>query len=347
MTCCAPVRKSAAIIRTAGEKALHVIAAGLAGGMFSSSPASAQTLMLPPSKVLECMTPQAGARGVPEYDPRLVRAKVGGQVKVELAFQHPGQAPAVRMLTLDGHWQLEEAVREHVQKFRLPCQDAAGEPSRVVLTFDFQPNDGRRVVSLPPQDPAQAERLRMQQCLSRISGPELPSYPRRAEAQGLEGKVLVRMRFDSPTQPPALSFLTEPVEVLFKRELASYLSHRRLPCQQGVPVDVDMLFDFRLEGGPRTVIRDLDLVRLVGSARSVPRPANFDTRTLGCPFDLRVQYRQPFAPNVVSQLETHRPERAEFQEWLSRVELKLDEATALRVLGDTFTLSVPCTTITL
>jgi hypothetical protein len=60
-----------------------------------------------------------------------------------------------------------------------------------------------------------------------------------------------------------------------------------------------------------------------------------------------VQYLRPHLSNHVKELDSSRPERRPFLDWLSRVTLNLNEKTNTAVLGDTFTVHVPCGTLSL
>jgi hypothetical protein len=312
------------------------------GLLLGAGAASAQIVSMPHSQVLACMTPAASERGVPAYDPELVQRKDGGTVKVELVFSEPDAEPGLRVLTPEAFAGLISSVRDHVRRFRLPCQKPGTEPARVTLEFRFRPDDGRPVVALPPQDPAHSERLRQARCLMRIAGPAKPDYPPAAARREIQGGLLVRLRFDSPTAPPTHRHLAETAALMLKVEVDEFVKDYRLPCQSGEPVELDIAFMFRLDGGERTVLRDLPLQSFLRFARTLPKPARFDTTTMGCPFDLRMTHYQPFRPHGVRQVGQALPEREDFVDWLSQIELKFDKDTALTVLGDVFTVHVPC-----
>ncbi|MCB1995200.1 MAG: hypothetical protein H6933_17610 [Burkholderiaceae bacterium] len=307
----------------------------------------AQQVSAPPSAAIACMTPAAAERGAPAYPPLALERKDGATVRVELAFSAPDTEPALRLLDeayVDKAF--VEAVREHVQRLRVPCMPAGGEPVRLIQTYVFRPDDGRNVVSLPPRDTAQAEQARQRACLTRITPDKLPDYPNTALRNQQEGNYLVRLHFDAPTTPPRTEIVAGPRHSSLRASLNDFMPGYRLPCLTGAPVSVDLLFKFRIEEGARTMLKDLNLRQFVGAARTVP-PGRFDFGTMGCPFDLRVSHFQPWKPHVVEQLGEARADRLDFIEWLSRVELKVDEKTVLALLGDTFTLSVPCGTLNL
>lgn len=310
-------------------------------GLAAAGPAAAQSV-LTTSAALACLTPAAAERGLPAYPRDEADRKDGGTIKAELLFTAPDKAPTFRSLGQPIGRAFEDAVARHVEAWRVPCLPAGGEAVRLLLDFVFTPGDGRRVVSGPPVDAADLQRRLQQRCLTRILPGDHPSYPPSAARAGTQGKFLVRLRFDSPTQPPQASFLATARDPVLKAEVEDWVQGYRLPCLGKTPIDLEMVFQFRMEGGPRTTIRDMTLRQFVMSVRDLPRPAYFDFQAMGCPFDLRVSYRQPFSRNGVFELEQSLPERQPFLDWLSQLALKLPERTQLQVLGDTFTLSVPC-----
>jgi hypothetical protein len=197
------------------------------------------------------------------------------------------------------------------------------------------------VAALVPEDLDQPARHRLAVCLTRIAGPEL-EYPRRAADDGQEGNYLVRMRFTDPAAAPESRIVAGPSHGALRRALNGFVEGYRLPCMGAVPVELDLLYHFRIEGYPRTVLKDMRLTQMLGSAARMPLPVSFDFNTMGCPFDLRITHLQPHARHVVAQLEPAHPARRTFIDWLSQVELKLSAQQSLQVLGDTFTVSVPC-----
>ena len=307
----------------------------------------AQQVSPSPSAALACMTPAAAERGAPVYPPEELKRKDGGEVRVELVFDGPQAAPRLRVL--DEHHvgaSFVRAVRDHVQRLRVPCMPAGAEPVRVQQTYVFRPDDGRNVVSLPPRSIESAQRAAQRDCVTRIAPPMVPAYPPAALRRDLQGNYLVRLRFASPTDPPEAEIVAGPPHSVLRRALEEFMPGYRLPCQTGEPTSVDLLFMFRIEGGARTVVNDMTLRQFVGLARSVP-PARFDFNAMGCPFDLRVTHFQPYKPHDIGQLGEARAERLDFIAWLSQVQLRLDDKTALAVLGSEFTVSVPCGTLDL
>jgi hypothetical protein len=136
------------------------------------------------------------------------------------------------------------------------------------------------------------------------------------------------------------------------RELAetveAWARKLRMPCMGASPVESVVVFKFRMEGAEPFGFRPLELRQFLGFVKNVERvSAQFDTRTMGCPFEAVLVYRQPFLPNQVGEPGTARPERRAFLEWLSTLELKLPTRLHEAVLGDTARIGVPCVAINL
>jgi hypothetical protein len=108
------------------------------------------------------------------------------------------------------------------------------------------------------------------------------------------------------------------------------------------PIYATQQYIFRVDGGDRTLLKDMTLRQLVSASKSIPRPAFFNFKNMACPFQLQIKYYQPFAKNSVSELETANPARKPFIDWVTQVRLNLSEEDSLGILGETFVLSVSC-----
>jgi hypothetical protein len=322
------------------------IAAALlsAGGLFG--PAFAQPVfMLPMSEALACLTPAAGERGRPEYDPELLKRKDGGRVEVELSFADAKSAPGVRFLGPATFTGLTDAVKAHVQKFRVPCLPAGAEPARIILTFDFIPNDGRKVMAWSAVDAPDPAKVQLHQCVTRIAGPERPDYPMRAREQDSQGTFLVRLTFASATAAPEVTIVDGPRDFALRDSLKRFSADYRLPCMTDGPVSLTRFFTFKLEGSARTFVKDLTLQQFLGAVTGLPQQVYFDTSKMGCPFDVRVEHRQPYYGNWVGELGDANPARKPLLDWISSLQLRVTPPH--RILGDEFTVSVPCAIIDL
>ena len=169
-----------------------------------------------------------------------------------------------------------------------------------------------------------------------------PAYPISARRGGLQGRVLVRMVFSAPDQPPAIEVFNRPDARDLARAVSPWVSGYRMPCHEGAPVTSMAKFIFRMEGEafgfkPLGLMDFLPLVKDVRKQRML-----FDFTTMGCPFDLGLQYRQPFMPNVVTELDNRNPARFDLMLWLSKAELDVPAKMLDSVFADSTTLRVPC-----
>lgn len=312
--------------------------------------AAAPNATLAPSAALACLTPAAKDRGQVAYPPELLARKDGATVPVELVFKDGRSAPEMK---LRGDWRdapdrrFVDAVQDHVQSWRVPCMADAGPPTRLQIDFDFVPNDGRKVMASGPHDTAQQDRRRQLACLTHVDGEAKPTYPAIAQGQGEQGHFVYRMVFSAPDQPPATTLLAYNGPRSLSHATEHFQRGLRLPCLQGAPVSSLQVYNFKIEGGSRDVLRDMSLLELLQSTVNVPQPAYFDLQTMGCPFALRLTYYQPHASNTVQQLDNTHPARQALMDWLSRFQLRLPERLNTSLVGQSATVSVPCGTIDL
>lgn len=324
--------------------AIVCLVLGLAGAWRD---VAAQSVAAAPSAAQLCLTRAPGREAALAYPEALLARKDGGRFKVSLTFHGPDAAPWFDVL---GKPQVDETfiriVRDHVAGFRVPCMPAEGPPVVLTQEYVFDPNDGRKVMSTAPTDEQERHRQELTRCVSHGTG-TVPEYPEGARQLEIQGKVYVELAFDGPASPPEVRVHSAS----HSRLQATALKHAqgmRMPCHPGGGrVTTDVAYTFSLVGGRRTLLQDANVATLVRAAASYPQPAYFDWNTMGCPFDLRLTYYQPHRPNQVQQLETDRPERRVFMDWLAALRLKLDDKTNTAVLGDSMTISVPCATLDL
>jgi hypothetical protein len=264
---------------------------------------------------------------------------------VELSFANATSAPALRFLGPETLTGLTDAVKAHVQKFRVPCLPAGAEPARIVFTFDFIPNDGRKVIAWNPVDALDPAKMSLQQCMTRITGGEQPEYPIRAREKEVQGNFYVRLTFASATAAPEVTIVDGPRDFALRDSIMRFSAGFRLPCLTDGPVNLARVFSFRLEGGDRKFVKDLTLQQFLGAVTALPQPVYFDTSKMGCPFDVRVSHMQPYLPNWVGEVDSANPERRAFLEWLASLQLRVTPPH--RILGDIFTVSVPCVIVDL
>jgi hypothetical protein len=121
-----------------------------------------------------------------------------------------------------------------------------------------------------------------------------------------------------------------------------------MPCLEGKPVEVNMFFTFKMEGGSRVLLKDLPLLDFLSAVKGI-REANIylDTREMACPFEVRFQLYQPFQLNRVGEVGEPNSARRFLIEWLQRVHLNIPPRQLNAVLGDSMTIQVPCITVNL
>lgn len=312
----------------------------------ASDAAQAQEMTLAPSAALSCIARKDGKDDKLQYPQEALERKDGGTIKVDMTFSAPDHAPRVK---LDSHAQsemLDDAVEDYVKGFRLPCMPPSAEPITLHQTYIFTPNDGRKVVATNTEDAADLERAKQMGCIRNVADKDKPVYPMDARRDEAQGKYYLEMTFSSPDKAPELRWLVTGKYSSLRRSVEDYARDLRMPCQHGDPVHARILFDFKITDGERTVLRDMSLRQFVGGAKNL-QSAYFDLNTMGCPFDLRVRYLQPHERNAVAQLETANPARQAFVDWISNIELNFTDAQLSKIMGDSFTLSVPCGSVNL
>lgn len=323
--------------------------ASLLLALTASAAQAQQAQQLVASALPACIQHRDGL-AAPTYPPSMLERKDDGEVEVELEFGGPDSAPALRVLT-KSHvvGDVLDTVTLFARGLRAPCVRADGPPLRVRQGFVFSANDGRKVATTRARDVADEQRQQQLACLVQADGGKVGSipYPREAAVSGDEGKVLVELTFRAPDRPPEAKVLASGPSRVLRNTVTTHVATLRMPCLSQPPLAMMQLYWFKLDEGARTLIRDLSLVQFLQAARNVPRGVFFDLNQMGCPFDLRVTYYQPHDTNAVRELDVSRSIRQPFLDWLSRLELNLPAARNTEVLGDTFTLSVPCTVIDL
>ena len=116
--------------------------------------------------------------------------------------------------------------------------------------------------------------------------------------------------------------------------------------RQGRVVDTafaaTVAFNFRLDG-EAFGFKPLTLQQFLGSTTNLGlRPLTVDTRTMGCPFNLPLTYRQPMLRNVLHTVGPHVAAREPLLEWLRGVALDLKSSALDSIFGDTADIAVPC-----
>ena len=310
----------------------------LAAGMPCLAPA--QQVELLPSAVSRCLQPVAAER-LPEYPFAAWKNGEKGRVTVELEFTIADGRPGVDVLAREGPDSLVDAVRSHVRSWRVPCLDPAEAPARLRIEFVFQPDD-RKVIGSGVLDAADAARTEQLACVRHLRGNKAPEYPTEALRRQVQGRVLAKLRFAATDQPPVAEVHARPSAELLADAVRRWVAGYRMPCLQGPPVEALWAFTWRFEGEVFG-FKPLELRQLLSLVPEVvTQGLAADTTAMGCPFDLRLHYRQPFLPNGVAELGVSNPARQPIIDWLRSARLELPSRTADAVFGDFTTVTVPC-----
>jgi hypothetical protein len=308
----------------------------------AAMPAQAQEMSLAPSKALSCLARKNGKEDRIEYPKDALERKDGGVVKVDMTFNAPDRAPRVKVDASVTSSELEDLVKDFVDDYRLPCLDPKNGPVTLHREYDFVPNDGRKVMSTTTRDLGDKVRSSQLACIKNIAGNAKPDYPTQARIDQSQGKFYVDLAFAAPDQPPQLTWLVAAKNHTLRWAVEQYVKDLRMPCQQGEPAHLSVLYQFSIVDGTRVIMKDLSLKQYLAFAKVMPTSVYFDLDKLGCPFDLRVRYLQPVAPNHVSELDNANPARKPFIDWIANISLNFSDTQLSQVIGDSFTVSVPC-----
>lgn len=308
--------------------------------------ASAQVPVIDPSITLQCLQPAKAKRGAPAYPFDAWKDGKGGRVQVELTFHSPDRAPAVAVLATDADEQLVDAVKFHVNTFRVPCVDRGVSRGRVVLEYVFKP-DEQRVVTAEPRDPDVERRQQLWACVRHTPGDQGPTYPTEARREGRQGSVWVQLEFGAADAPPRARVLSATGDGPLHDTAEEWVKGYRMPCHPGEgPVTQDVIFRFRLDGARAIGFKPLTLVQLLPVVKGIrEQRLDFDFSQMACPFDLRLTYLQPHRPNTVVQLDNYDPSRQPFVDWLKNMQLDVRAPQHEAVYADNLTLTMPCTRV--
>lgn len=302
--------------------------------------AAAQQVELAPSAVAACLSPSAGEPDKPTYPFVAYKAGTPGRVLVELHFTGADLRPAVTIISRDGDASFEDAVREHVRRLRVPCLPV-GDQARLRQEYIFQA-DGRPVFWGPAMDVDDPGRRVSLSCMKHVSGGKNPGYPSELLRQGVQGRVLVRLRFFSDDQAPQAQVNTPYRSRELGQLVEEWVRGYRLPCFAGQPIDSYAIFVFRFAGSDYG-FKPLSLLEFAARAKQLKTEGlQFDTRAMGCPFDVKLNYRKPFEANVAGVLGEADARRQPLLAWLSRAELDVSPRTADSIFADTADIHVPC-----
>lgn len=311
--------------------------------LFGAAPnvALAADMALAPSPAVSCLTLPPGAPARPEYPPEALERREGGVVRVQLVFRGPDQRPDVKILHSAAVDLLDNVVEKHVRQYRVPCMQSGG-PVTLLQEYAFDPDGRRRVMASATRDDADTARAAQMKCLRHKNADSRPAYPKESLYQEEQGTVLAKMHFTAPDQPPTMELVAPTPHKRLRISVKDYIAGLTLPCLRDGPIDIIIAYQFVIEGGARTLLKDIKLLQLLGASKDLATPAFFDLNTMACPFDVRLTYYRPFAQNTVQQLDTLNPAREPLLNWLAGMTVNLSDARQLTLYGNTMIVSIPC-----
>ena len=310
------------------------------------SAAGAQTAELQPSPAQACLRHVGGEDQEPAYPIADYNMGRAGRVQVMLEFSRGDRAPEVNVLLQEGGEAFADAVRQHARGLRVPCLIEGSAPVRLGKDFVFSPGTPQ-ARSSAAQDPEQQRRKAMLACVVHAKGWRVPEYPRWARREGVQGRVLVRARYASATEPPQLDVFARPYAGRLADEIKEWMQDTRLPCHTGEPLTAVWTYIYVFEGD-RYGFNAVSFRQFLGSVKGITEQTlQLDTGTMDCPFDVELQYRQPHLPNAVRDIGPHHAARQPLLRWMAASELALPRNSVDAIWGDTARITIPCLKIDL
>jgi hypothetical protein len=320
---------------------LPVVAAVLIGLSWAGA-ANAQTVTAMPSAAQRCLTRGDVKSETPVYPREAYEARISAHVVAQLTFERPDAQPRIRIDDEGISRVFIESVHDFVRAYRVPCLEP-GQRAQLRQEFVFRPTDGRRVRAWLPQDADGQRQARLAACKKRNDNVPRPDYPTRALMDLEQGTVVFKLRFEDADRAPQIVLADDSVNGQLIDAAREHAAGWRLPCHEGGPVEMLMLYQFFIEGTRQTVLAHPTFANFLRAVKGIQQ-ANlyFDFDTMGCPFDVRLRLYQPHADNEVGELGEPHPERRFFLDWLRRQQLALDARSLNRVVGQHMDLRVPC-----
>lgn len=309
-------------------------------GLWCAAAAAMPPTELQPSAVSRCLLPPEDERGTPEYPFALYKRDVAGRVKASVTFPGGLFGPEVKILDEQGSDGFAGSVRSYLGKLSAPCVPQ-GRQATLEFDFVFQPRHELVLVG-GPVDPEDAEREKLMTCLMHTDKRPAPDYPAMAERQQLQGRVYALLTFADGRTPPQVQLRHRPSARDLAESVREWAAGLRLPCMAGEPVTLGLIPEFRIEGDSYG-FKPMRLVQFMGLVKDIRRQRiAWDTNEMGCPFELRLTYLQPLAPNQVRQAGTQDLRRKPLLDWLAAAELSAERRMLDALFADTADIAVPC-----
>lgn len=293
-----------------------------------------------PSELACLVTPPNSA---PRYPADALTFGIKAVVRVKLTFSAPDSPPSTEFVFNDSKVRsLEDAVREHVKAYRMPC--LGSKPVTATQEFQFLPERSSAPVFWQPR-PDEDEVVA--HCTEFEAPKILPNFPSDVVGRHESGLVIVRVTFASVGAPPEVDIVYRSHAALVptvRRYVKQYRLTKQCPGEGAKPVKAKQIFSFEYQGADRAVIkRHLELSKFLGAIKDVQRQGvRFDLNTMACPFNLKFVSYRPFDANTVGEVGNRNPGRRELLEWLRTVQFDVDENALRQITGQEVTIGVPC-----
>ena len=298
--------------------------------------------------LVSCLTPTADRLPPLVYPPDELILKQDATVRVRLGFDGPDEAPKVEFLFGGGQPAFVAEVKKRINVYRVPClPKSRSRPLLITQEFNFDPRDGRPVISNPPL--ADGSTVLANSCSQ--DGIEKITYPRQRMLEGTaisspervaEGVVLAMIDLTSADVAPKIRILYDAGSKQLADEVIEGVRKARVRCDR-YPATLLQAVHFQIADNTRYGLKDMTLRSFAGAVTNLEvRKIKFDFGTMSCPFDVNVTMYQPHYANSVGEVGNSDPNRADFLEWLRGLSLRLPPESAKHLVGATTRISVPC-----
>ena len=321
-----------------------LLACGASTLVQAAGPAS--TMTVAPSAAVACLAPADADRGSPVYPAEQYELGRGARVAADLVFTGPDRPPAVRFMPDDDADEFHGAIEAWASRLRVPCMGAGDPPVALRQEYHFVPNKERKVMHTAFSDRGDGQRREAMGCIRAPKGPEgAVFYPDRARDKGLQGRLVVRLRFSAPDRAPEETVLDDGGSPSFDGAARGYFEQLRMPCVGSTPVDVLYRFYFQLDGEPPLIAPEVDLdLSTFLRMTTLPPPGSVfhDTNAMRCPLDVHFVVGQPWESNRVEELDDDVPARHAFLAFLAERSLRTGSGDPRRLYERRLLVHVPC-----
>lgn len=320
-----------------------LVAALLCGFAFGAS-AQTEVLVRSEAQRLGCLVRPDGP---PRYPQRNKLDREDGAMRLLLKFVKPDAKPVVEVLFNAAREDMQDQVFDYVARYRLPCLKPEDGEVSAVQDFSFQNNDRDPTPMLA--DSHADDRT-----------PLCVVMPRRAldyrmgmgrpETEHLVAEIAFK---GDGRQPPEVRFTYSKASARFEQAVREWVSEYRMPCRtaQDKPRVIEQRFSMYPDNKRRVGFKRerFPLPEFLGMTRDAAKlRANFDLKTMGCPFKVNFVVGGGDYPNKATVTGPADPNKAVFLAWLRGLQLDFKtEDIANDLFGSQLQIDVPCGTLNL